>query len=434
MPSAVDLFTESAEVVAAENAPLAARLRPKSLDDVVGQDHLLAPGRPLAVLVKRDAMTSVVFWGPPGTGKTSVAQLIAKESSFAFVALSAVTTGVAEVRAEVAAAKRRLGEQGQRTLLFLDEIHRFNRSQQDALLPHVESGVITLVGATTENPSFSLNAALLSRSLLFQFRPLTAEAVSVLLDRGIELLGVPVSEDARGFLIDATGGDARSALHAYETSSHLAAGNGRAEVTVDDVEAALETRPQRYGPDAHYDVISAFIKSIRGSDTDAALYWLATMLEAGEDPRFIARRLVISASEDVGMADSRGLLVADAAFNAVERIGLPEARINLAHATVYLSRAPKSNRAYVALGEAQEAVRQSPNIDVPLPLRDGSSSASKRAGHGQGYKYPHDDPTGWVAQDYLPQEVKNQKFYRPTSHGAEARAKVDWWRIEGDRP
>jgi len=450
-----DLFSAAADDALARRAPLADRLRPRTLDEVVGQDHLLAPGRPLRALVDADRLQSVLLWGPPGTGKTTLAQLIAAASSADFVALSAVNASVKDVRETVASAKVRLGERGRRTILFLDEIHRFNKSQQDALLPAVESGLLVLVGATTENPSFEVNAALMSRSVLFRLRPLDADALGRLLDRGLAALGLDATDEARAHLVASSGGDGRSLLTTLEVAGTLAAArtptaptaatappaataatastatastaSTAATITLADTEGALDARRVRYGVDDHYDVISAFIKSIRGSDPDAALHWLARMLEAGESPRFIARRLVIAASEDIGMADPMALVVADAAAHAVEFVGLPEARINLAQATVHLAVAPKSNRSYLAIDAAIADVRRGGFGEVPSHLRDASSSAARRAdGAGAGYRYPHDHPGGWVEQDYLPEALRDRTYYEPSDHGAEARLAERW--------
>jgi putative ATPase len=456
-----DLFSAAADDALARRAPLADRLRPRTLDEVVGQDHLLAPGRPLRALVDADRLQSVLLWGPPGTGKTTLAQLIAAASSADFVALSAVNASVKDVRETVASAKARLGERGRRTILFLDEIHRFNKSQQDALLPAVESGLLVLVGATTENPSFEVNAALMSRSVLFRLRPLNADALGRLLDRGLAALGLDATDEARAHLVASSGGDGRSLLTTLEVAGTLAAARTptaptaatappaataatastatastaataptvatAAAITLADTEGALDARRVRYGVDDHYDVISAFIKSIRGSDPDAALHWLARMLEAGESARFIARRLVIAASEDIGMADPMALVVADAAAHAVEFVGLPEARINLAQATVHLAVAPKSNRSYLAIDAAIADVRRGGFGEVPSHLRDASSSAARRAdGAGAGYRYPHDHPGGWVEQDYLPEALRDRTYYEPSDHGAEARLAERW--------
>jgi putative ATPase len=463
-----DLFSAAADDALARRAPLADRLRPRTLDEVVGQDHLLAPGRPLRALVDADRLQSVLLWGPPGTGKTTLAQLIAAASSADFVALSAVNASVKDVRETVASAKARLGERGRRTILFLDEIHRFNKSQQDALLPAVESGLLVLVGATTENPSFEVNAALMSRSVLFRLRPLDADALGRLLDRGLAALGLDATDEARAHLVASSGGDGRSLLTTLEVAGTLAAARTptappaataattataptaataataptaptaataataptvatAAAITLADTEGALDARRVRYGVDDHYDVISAFIKSIRGSDPDAALHWLARMLEAGESPRFIARRLVIAASEDIGMADPMALVVADAAAHAVEFVGLPEARINLAQATVHLAVAPKSNRSYLAIDAAIADVRRGGFGEVPSHLRDASSSAARRAdGAGAGYRYPHDHPGGWVEQAYLPEALRDRTYYEPSDHGAEARLAERW--------
>jgi putative ATPase len=328
-----------------------------------------------------------------------------------------VTAGVKDVREVVERARRRLGENGQGTILFLDEVHRFNKAQQDALLPSVEEGVLVLIGATTENPYFEVNAPLLSRSTLFRLQPLDADALRTVLDRGLELEGASASDEALSHLAERAEGDARAALNALEVAVALAGPERRVELS--HAEAALSARAIRYERDEHYDIVSAFIKSIRGSDADAALYWLARMLEAGEDARFIARRLVILASEDVGMADSLGLVVADAAARAVEFVGLPEAQLNLAHAVVYLASAPKSNRAARALWAAQADVRDRPSGAVPAHLRDASYRAAKKLGHGVGYRYPHDDPRGWVEQEYRPPEVAGRTYYEPSEHGAE---------------
>jgi putative ATPase len=416
-----DLFGHALQERLARQAPLPARLRPKALDDMVGQQHLLGAGKPLRTLIEADRLSSVILWGPPGTGKTTLARLIAETTAKAFETLSAVSAGVKDVREVVERARRRLGETGQGTILFLDEVHRFNKSQQDVLLPWVEEGVIVLIGATTENPYFEVNAPLLSRSSLFRLEPLDNAATMELLERGLASEGAIADEDALEHLANRADGDARVALNGVEVAVVLASAREQdpARVTIGDAEAALNARALRYERDEHYDVISAFIKSIRGSDPDAGLYWLARMLEAGEDARFIARRLVILASEDVGMADPMGIVVADSAARAVEFVGLPEAQLNLAHAVIYLATAPKSNRVTQALGRAQSDVRSQPAGTVPEHLRDASYRSARKLGHGVGYEYPHDDPRGWVPQEYRPAEIAGRVYYEPSGHGKE---------------
>jgi putative ATPase len=415
-----DLFAAAAEDRLARQAPLAARLRPVRLDDVVGQEHLLGPGRPLRALIDADRLSSVILWGPPGTGKTTIAQLIARTTAKAFEQLSAVSASVKDVREVAARAEDRLGQREQGTILFLDEVHRFNKAQQDALLPSVESGLLVLIGATTENPFFEVNPPLLSRSTLFRLELLTADALGRLVARGLDAEGATIDDAALDLLVDRAAGDGRHLLTSLEVAVALA--RERAEppgVTVADVEAALGTKALRYGRDDHYDVISAFIKSIRGSDPDAGLYWLARMLEAGEDARFIARRLVILASEDIGMADSTSLVVADAAARAVEFVGLPEAQLNLAHAVVHLATAPKSNRVTTALGRARADVTEQAAGEVPAHLRDAHYKGAESLGHGKGYDYPHDHPEGWVDQQHRPAELEGRVYYEPSPHGAE---------------
>jgi putative ATPase len=415
-----DLFTSGLRSRLQARGPLADRMRPRTLDDLVGQRHLLGPGAALRSLVEADRLSSVILWGPPGTGKTTLARVIATASSKAFESLSAVSAGVKDVREIIEAARRRLAEHDQGTILFLDEVHRFNKAQQDALLPAVEEGIVTLIGATTENPYFEVNAPLLSRSTLFRLEPLTVEDLELLLTRAVEREGREADADAIALLADRAGGDARAALTALEVALALAETGETKRVSLADAERALSTRSVRYGRDEHYDVISAFIKSIRGSDADAGLYWLARMLAAGEDARFIARRLVVLASEDVGMADPLALVVADAAARAVEFVGLPEAALNLAQAVVHLATAPKSNRTALGLWQAQADVRDRPLGEVPPHLRDAHYRGAAGLGHGVGYAYPHDDPRGWLPQQYRPDTVADRRYYEPSQHGAEA--------------
>jgi putative ATPase len=421
-----DLFAAAVEERLANRAPLAARLRPRSLDEVVGQQHLLGRGKPLRILIESDRLSSVVLWGPPGTGKTTIARLVAGVSAKAFETLSAVSAGVKDVREVAERARARLGERGQGTILFLDEVHRFSRAQQDVLLPFVEEGLLVLIGATTENPFFSLTGPLLSRSTLFRLESLSDDDLRALAQRALEDdergLGdeaTDIADDALDHLVDKSEGDARHLLTVLEVAHALAAERNEGKLTLEDAEAALALRSVNYGDDEHYDIVSAFIKSIRGSDPDAGVYWLARMLEAGEDARFIARRLVVLASEDVGLADPQSLLIANAAAHAVEYVGLPEASLNLAHAVIHLALAPKSNSVVSALGAASAAVRDRRAGPVPMHLRDSHYKGAQSLGHGEGYVYPHDAPQGWVPQDHMPAEVAGERFYRPSAHGAE---------------
>lgn len=411
-----DLFSQAAEEHLRSSAPLAARLRPRTIDEVVGQDHLVGPGRPLRRLVEQDRLSSAIFWGPPGTGKTSLALAVAGTTARAFEQLSAVTAGVRDVREVIERARARLGERQQGTILFLDEIHRFSKAQQDALLPAVEDGTLTLIGATTENPFFEVNPPLRSRSTLFRLEPLDVVAVRTLVERGLMASGARAADDAIELLVERAVGDGRQALTSLEVAIALARPD---EVALTHVEAALGTSALRYGRDDHYDVISAFIKSMRGSDPDAAIHYLARMLEAGEDARFIARRMVVFASEDVGMADPQALLIAVAAAHAVEHVGLPEAQLNLAQAAVHLATAPKSNRTALAIWDARAAVRDGAVGEVPSHLRDAHYRGAASLGHGVGYEYPHDHPSGWVDQQYLPDALVGSRWYRPSDHGYE---------------
>ncbi len=424
-----DLFAAAAKERLEARSPLASRMRPQALDDVVGQAHLLGRDGPLRRLVDADRLSSVIFWGPAGTGKTTLARLVAGASSKEFVQLSAVNASVKDVREVIAKSEERLGAHGRGTILFLDEVHRFNKAQQDALLPAVESGVLVLIGATTENPFFEVNAPLRSRSTLFRLQPLEEEDLATLVRRGLDAEGATADDDAVTYLAARAAGDGRQVLTTLEVAVALAAarhdaedrGDGKPNVELGDAEAATDLKALRYGRDEHYDIISAFIKSMRGSDPDAALYWLARMLTAGEDPRFIARRLVIFASEDVGLADHTSILVANAAAAAVDFVGLPEARINLAHATTHLATAPKSNSAYAGLNKAMADVQELPAGEVPMHLRDGSHPGVKGLGHGEGYRYPHNYPGGHVPQDYMPDEVRDRRYFIPTENGDERR-------------
>lgn len=436
-----DLFEAALRDKLAQRAPLAARMRPHTLDEIVGQTHLLGPGAPLRALIQSDRLSSIILWGPPGTGKTTIATVVASQTQREFVSLSAVTAGVKDVREVIERARTRLAEMDRGTILFLDEVHRFNKSQQDALLPAVESGWITLIGATTENPFFEVNAPLLSRSTVFRLEPLSDDELAAVVKRALAMDSAEIADDALAHLVDMADGDARAALTTLEMALALVSSDGRTDVRLADVERARQARVLRYGDDDHYDVISAFIKSIRGSDPDAGLYWLARMLAAGEDARFIARRLVILASEDVGMADSMGLVLADAAARAVEFVGLPEAGLNLAHAVIYLATAPKSNTVMSGLARANDDVAKRQAGAVPASLRSTHPYQRNKMKEGGGYLYPHNDPAGFVAQEYRPPEIagpigsaERQVYYRPSDHGDEeavGQRLREWW---GDAP
>src|ERR671910_938367 len=452
----MDLFSERAERLADQDAPLAARMRPRTLEEFVGQGHVLGPGSALRALIEADELRSVILWGPAGTGKTSLAHIIAQATRSHFEELSATSAGVKDVRAVLAAARERLGALGRRSILFIDEIHRFNKGQQDALLPGVEDRTVVLVGATTENPFFTVNAPLMSRSLLFRLEPLGTDDLELIVtraladaERGLGGRGLALDDDALAHLVERADGDARHALNALEAAALVVTAKGRggpgdrrggppvdrARITLADIEDALQRPRVTYdrAGDQHYDVASAFIKSIRGSDPDAALHYLARMLAAGEDPRFVARRLVISASEDIWLADPQALPIAVAAFQALEFVGLPEARLNLAEAVVYLALAPKSNSAYAALGAASRELEEARPGRVPSHLQSASYAGERKLGIGVGYVYPHDQPGHWVAQRYLPEGLEGG-YYQPTDQGHEAAMAEAWRRRRGQPP
>jgi len=409
----------AAEERLAARGPLAARLRPRNLDEVVGQRHLVGPDGSLRLLADQDRLTSLILWGPPGSGKTTLASLLASTTKKKFVSLSAVAAGVKDVRDVLEEARLRLGEHGQGTVLFVDEVHRFNKAQQDVLLPGVESGLVTLVGATTENPYFEVNAPLLSRSTLWRLLPLSLGDLEALIQRGLREEQISADADAVSLIASVAGGDARSALTTLEVAVAIAKGRSHEQVSAQDVADARDGVVLHQGVDEHYDQTSALIKSVRGSDPDAALYWLIRLLEAGESPRFVARRMVILASEDIGMADSWALVFADAASRSVELVGMPEAQLILSHLVIRLATAPKSNSATMALQKAKDAVTAYPGARVPEHLRDAHYSGATDLGHGLGYRYPHDEASSWVAQAYLPDELRDRRFYDPRSQGRE---------------
>jgi len=416
---------EQAETANLDRArPLAARMRPRNLDEFVGQQHFLGPGQLLRRILDADRLSSAIFYGPPGTGKTSLAELIAGQTECVFERLNAAAAGVKELRELLESARDRLATGERRTLLFVDELHHFNRTQQDVLLPDVESGVVRLIGATTANPFFSLVSPLVSRSQIFEFQPLQPEDIRALLQRalvdielGLGRFDVSASDEALAFLSEVADGDARRALNALEIGVlSIAAGTSKV-LELEVAEESVQKKAVRYDDDSHYDAASALIKSLRGSDPDAAMYWLARMLEAGEDPRFLARRLVILAAEDIGNADPQALVLANAAAQATERVGMPECRIILAQATSYLALAPKSNASYLAIDRAIEDVRTKAVLPVPRHLQDSHYPGAEKLGHGQNYAYAHDGEDGWVDQDYL---GVDRTYYEPTDRGHEA--------------
>ncbi len=439
-----DLFDLHAHDLQQSEAPLAARMRPRTLDEFVGQEHILGPGKLLRRAIEADRLfSSILLWGPPGTGKTTLAMIIANTTKSHFETMSAVLAGVADIRRVVTEARERRGMHGQRTILLIDEIHRFNKAQQDALLPHVEDGTIILIGATTENPYFEVVGPLLSRSRVFQLRPLTEEQILLLLrraltdvERGYGRRRILATDDALAHLAHISGGDARTALNALELAVESTPPNadGIVHLTLEVAQESIQRRAVRYdrAADEHYDTISAFIKSVRGSDPDAALYWLAKMLYAGEDPEFIMRRLLILAGEDIGLADPYGIVVVASCAHALQYVGLPEGQYHLALATLYLATAPKSN-SVGAFFSALAAVESEGKVEVPDHLKDASRDGAA-LGHGQGYKYPHDFPGHWVEQQYLPWALKGRRFYQPGDQGYERQIaeRLVRWREKGE--
>ncbi len=437
----MDLFEYMRQGTMEKESPLAARLRPRTLDEVVGQQHIIGKDTLLYRAVKADKITSVIFYGPPGTGKTTLAKVIAGTTSSEFVQINATSSGKKEMEEVIAKAKELRGMYGKKTILFIDEIHRFNKGQQDYLLPFVEDGTVVLIGATTENPYFEVNGALISRSIVFELKPLETEDIKILIrravedeERGMGAYHAVIEEDALEFLAELSGGDARHALNAVELGI-LTTGrseDGKIHITLEVAKECIQKRTLRYDKtgDNHYDVISAFIKSMRGSDPDAAVYYLARMLEAGEDIKFIARRIMICASEDVGMADPNALTVAVSASQAVERVGMPEARIPLAQAAVYVATAPKSNASYLAIEEALGLVRETGNLPIPSHLQDASYRGAKNLGRGIGYQYAHDYPNHYVEQQYLPYELSGKEFFRPDGNGYEVKIKEHMKRLK----
>lgn len=437
-----DLFGES-KAKEQPWQPIAARMRPRTIDEFAGQEHIVGQGSLLRAAIENDDLTSMIFWGPPGCGKSTLASIIAERTQSCFEPFSAVTSGVPELRKVIARAKERLAANGSKTILFIDEIHRFNKAQQDALLPHVEDGTIIMIGATTENPYFEVNTPLISRSRIFRFEPLSDDDVRELVkkaisdpERGLGAQKLEVEDEALDHIVSVAQGDARSALSALELAVKATPVNPKTKskkVSVKIAEQAVQKRVLNYDKngDNHYDTISAFIKSMRGSDPDAAVYWLARMIAAGEDPKFIARRLVIQAAEDIGNADPMALVVATAAADAVQFVGLPEAQIPLAQATIYLACAPKSNASYVAINRANKDVAERKSPPVPKHLRGTGYSGAKALGHGEGYLYPHSYPGHYVEQEYLPEGASSGVYYEPTEHGHEAKFKQRLEKLRG---
>jgi putative ATPase len=414
--------------------PLAERMRPKTLDQIVGQDHLVGPGAPLRGLIERDHLPSIIFWGPPGCGKTTLARVIAEATKSRFVSFSAVTSGIKEAREYIKLAQDERS-MGRRTLFFIDEIHRFNKAQQDAFLPHVENGTITLIGATTENPSFEVNAALLSRARVFVLNGLDETVTRKVIDRALseadELVHLTLSEDARNLIARAAEGDARRALNTLEIVASAASASGTCDLDLDTVRSFLGRKSHLYDKtgEEHYNIISAFHKSLRGSDPHASLYWLARMMASGEHPHYILRRMVRFASEDIGNADPRALQMALHARESYDFLGSPEGDLAIAHATVYLATAPKSNAVYAAYSQAMQDVEDQPNLPVPLHIRNAPTALMKGLEYGKGYQYAHDDPNGYIAQNYLPDNLKGREYYHPSNRGYEKHIAdlMAWW-------
>jgi len=430
----MDLFTMNAENNLKKSAPLADRVRPRFLDEFVGQEHIIGKDKLLYRAIKADKLSSLILYGPPGTGKTTLAKIIANTTKMYFEQLNAVISGVKDIREIIDKAKNNLGMYNKRTILFVDEIHRFNKGQQDALLPYVENGTIILIGATTENPYFEVNKALISRSMVFKLEPLNSKQVREIIlraltdkENGVGVYDVDIDDDAIEHLANISNGDARIALNGLELGILTTPPNknGRIDLSLEIIQECVQKRTIKYekNGDEHYDSISAFIKSMRGSDPDATLYWLAKMIYAGEDPKFIARRIVICASEDVGNADPQALNVAISAFNAIEFIGMPEGRIPLAQAAVYVACAPKSNACYVGINKAMTDIEKIQTGEIPKHLKDASYKGASKFGHGEGYLYPHNYPGNYIYQQYLPKELYGVKYYEPTDNGYEKKIK-----------